>query len=98
VIKHAQEILTSTIHHNHASAINRNNNDEIETNAMIVGAPQGLADRRSTNIADVVPMQTQFLQGGIVPVQVHTLNTVACIRKADQMLFSFFPKSVQETH
>ena len=46
------------------------------TNAMILHAPQALADRRSTNIADLVVIQFQCLQGGIVPVRVHTLHTV----------------------
>ena len=41
---------------------------------MIVRAPQALADRRSAIIADLVAIQIQFSQGGIVPVRVHTLR------------------------
>ncbi len=39
-------------------------------------APQPLADRRSTHIADLVAMQFQCVQGGIVPVRVETRLTV----------------------
>ena len=43
---------------------------------IIDDAPQALADRRSTNIADLVAIQLQCLQGGIVPVRILTLHTV----------------------
>ena len=41
-----------------------------------VDAPQTFTDRRSTNIADLVTLQQQCVQGGIVPVRVHTRHTV----------------------
>ncbi len=43
---------------------------------MMVGAPQPIADRRSTHIPDLVVKQLQCVQGGIVPVRVHTHHTV----------------------
>ena len=55
----------------------QNNQQEIMQSTIIVNAPQALADRRSTNIADLVVLQLQCLQGGIVPVRVsYTLHTV----------------------
>ena len=53
------------------------NQQEIMSMTIIVDAPQALADRSSTNIADLVLLQLQCLQGDIVPVWVsHTLHTV----------------------
>ena len=54
----------------------QNNQQEIMSSTIIVDAPQALADRRSTDIADLVAIQPQCLQGGVVPVRVHTLHTV----------------------
>ncbi len=54
----------------------RYKNEEIMPSKMIVDAPQALADRRSTNITDLVELQPQCLQGGILPVRVHILHTV----------------------
>ncbi len=44
--------------------------------AICVDAPQPLADRRCTHIADLVAPQIQCVQGGIVPVRVHTRHMV----------------------
>ena len=49
-------------------------------NTMIDDAPQALADRRSADIADLVAVQIQCLQGGIVPVRAHTLHDVGSLR------------------
>ncbi len=52
---------------------------------MFVNAPQALADGRSSNSVNLVVMQIQCLQGGIVPVRVHTPHG-EMIKHADQML------------
>ncbi len=43
---------------------------------MSVVAPQTLADGRSTIIANLVLLQIECVQGGIVPVRVQTRSTV----------------------
>jgi hypothetical protein len=63
---------------------------------MIVDAQQALADRRSTNIADLVLFQIQCLQGGIVPVRVHTPHGWM-IKHADKMLPPITPTQAQVT-
>ena len=74
MIKHAHQMLPSIS--STPVQETQNNQQEIMSSTIIVDAPQALADRRSTNIADPVAIQPQCLQGGIVPVRVHTLHTV----------------------
>ena len=71
MIKHADQMRPNTF-----PLFRVDRNEECMSSEMIVRAPQDLADRRSTHIADLVAIQPQCLQGGIVPVRVHTLHTV----------------------
>ena len=72
MIKHADQMRPKTF-----PLFRVDRNEECKSSEMIVRAPQALADRSSTNIADLVANQIQCLQDGIVPVQVsHTLHTV----------------------
>ncbi len=45
------------------------------TGVKMVDAPQALKDRRSTNIADLVVLQLQCMQGGTVPARGHSQST-----------------------
>ena len=71
MIKHADHMRPNTF-----PLFRVDTNEEYMSSDMIVRAPQALADRRSTHIADLVVIQRHCLQGGIVPVRVHTLHTV----------------------
>ena len=71
MIKHADQMRPNTF-----PLLRMDRHEECMSSEMIVRAPQALADRHSTNIADLVFAQTQCLQGGIVPVRVHTLRAV----------------------